>query len=285
MDGKKIFAAALSVFAASFAELYSPAAWYGFRTDSLVFSAGTNDSDSSKTAVYELLEKRLGAKSNVLSTKTIKSDAREWSLVFAGPKKDVVGKDALWVKEAIGSEKPKIYGPYGFIKTPLLQSCDTLQKHSGTFKNYKTDNVKFAGNDNLPLQIAYNKDGLIVAVGDAKEKITVSIDPANGKTAFLAFANRIIMCDTTDKKTSFFYPERNVDVKATDIQYKIRDWEGDMEVFNTKNGRVIFIPWYDLGIKYEDGRRFGIMIQNGDYSYPSGASPYSPASWGNAILK
>ena len=285
MDVKKIFAVALSVFAASFAELYSPAAWYGFRTDSLVFSAGAGDSDTLKTVVYELLEKRLGAKSNVLSTKTIKPDAKEWSLVFTGLKKDVVGKDALWVKEAIGNEKAKIYGPYGFIKSPLLQTCDTLQKHSGSFKNYKTDNVKFAGDDNLPLQISYNKDGLIIAVGASKEKITVSIDPANGKTAFLAFANRIIMCDTTDKKASFFYPERNVDVKATDIQYKIRDWEGDMEVFNSKNGRIIFIPWYDFGIKYEDGRKFGIMIQNGAYSYPVGASPYSPASWGNVILK
>jgi hypothetical protein len=272
-------------FAVTFADLYSPEVWYGFRTDSLFFSAGVGDTDSGKTVYYELIHKKQGEKNIVLSSKNIKATEREWTLAFSNVKKDVVGKDALWVKETIGDAKSKIYGPYGFIKSALLGNCDTITNYSGNVKNYEiSENAKFLNSKSFSLQLAYNQNGLIIAFRDIKEKLTISIDPANSKTAFLAFANRIVILDA-DSKASFFYPERNIEAKTSDIQYKIRDWESDIAMFDNKSGKTIFIPWYDLGVKYENGRKFGIMIQCGDYSYPFGSSQYSPASWGNIILK
>jgi hypothetical protein len=38
-------------------------------------------------------------------------------------------------------------------------------------------------------------------------------------------------------------------------------------------------------MKFENGRKFGFMLNNDKFSYPVKASPYSPALWGNIILK
>ncbi|MDR0304462.1 MAG: hypothetical protein LBH98_06825 [Chitinispirillales bacterium] len=285
MCKEKIFAIVSFIFVFTYADLYSPEVWYGFRSDSLVFSAGVSESDLNKTVYYELLYKKQGGKNSILASKNIKAVEREWTLAFSDIKKDVAGKDALWVKETIGDEKSKIYGPYGFVKNKLSEICDTAINYSGDIKNYELNkNTKFSDNKSFAIQFLHNQNGLIIVFGDVKEKITISIDPANSKTAFLAFANRIIMFDT-DKKAAFFYPERSIVQKTSDIQYKIRDWEGDMTVSDGQNCKIIFIPWYDLGVKYENGRKFGFMIQHGDYSYPFGASSYSPASWGNIIIK
>jgi hypothetical protein len=278
MNKNLFFAITVSFFAASFAELYSPEVWYSFRGDTLSFSAGVNDDDTGKTVRYELLQKNQDGKTTTLFSKLMKTDPKEWTLEFSGLKKDVVGKDALWVKETIDNDgNSKIYGPYGFVKSKLLENCDTLNSYSGDLKN-------FSLNADEIYKLAYNKNGLIVALGKKKDNLTVSIDPSNSKTAFLAFANRIIIYKP-DESVSFFYPERNVETKTVAVQYKVRDWEGEMKIFDTANGKVLFIPWFDLGMKYENGRKFGFMINSDDFNYPAGASQYSPASWGNVILK
>jgi hypothetical protein len=265
--------------AASYAELYSPEIWYSFRTDTLRFSAGVSDADSGKTVHYELLQKNEEGRTSVLFSKSKRATENEWVLEFSGIKRDVVGRNALWVKETIGNDtQSKMYGPYGFIRTRLLESSDTANAYLGDIKN-------FSLNVDETFNFAYNRNGLIIALNDSKGNLTVSLDPANSKTAFLAFANRIIIFDAEDKSVSFYYPERSVDGKTSAIQYRIRDWEGDMKVFDTANGKVLFIPWYDLGMLYESGRRFGFMVHGDNFLYPAKASHHSPSTWGNIILK
>lgn len=279
----KVFVSAviLAAFSLVFSELYSPEVWYGFRSDTLSFGAGVRNDDIGETVYYELIQKNPEGKSTLLFSKSIKpsKDETEYSLEFLGIKKDIVGKDALWIKETIGknTDESKIYGPYGFIKTPLIETSDTAILFDGEAKNFL-----------LPVgekyKFTHNKNGLIIALGDLENDISFSIDAANSKTAFLAFANRIITFKAEEKTVSFFYPERNIE-KTAAIQYKVRDWEGKMVIFDTANGKVIFIPWFDLGIKYEDGRIIGYMINGNNFSYPANASQYSPSSWGNLILK
>lgn len=268
-------------FSLGFAELYSPEIWYSFRNDTLVFSAGTI-AENTGPIYYELQLKDAEGKTTVLSTKTIKPTAEEseWTLEFTGIKKDVSGKNALWLKETIATsdEKAKIYGPYGFIKTKLIETSDSTFLFEGDVKN-------FLLNAGEKYKFAYNKNGLIIALGDLENDLTISLDPTNSKTAFLAFANRIIRFDAENKSISFFYPEREIEKTKTAIQYKTRDWEGDMKVYDTANGKVMFIPWYDLGMNFETGRRFGFSVHGNSYAYPVKADRYSPATWGNIILK
>jgi len=271
----------LAFFSLGFSELYSPEIWYSFRSDTLVFSAGIS-SENTGPIHYELQLKDAEGKTTILSTKTIKPTAEEseWALEFTGIKKDVVGKNALWVKETMvnSDEKSKIYGPYGLIRTKLIETSDTAFLFEGDVRN-------FLLNVGEKYKFAYNKNGLIIALGDLENDLTISLDPANSKTAFLAFANRIIIFKTESKSVLFFYPEREIEKTKTAIQYKTRDWEGDMKVFDTANGKVIFIPWYDLGMKFETGRRFGFAVHGNNFAYPVKADRYSPASWGNIILK
>jgi hypothetical protein len=178
----------------------------------------------------------------------------------------------------VGNADSKNYGPYGLVRTELIEYCDTANIFSGDVKNFPV-------NIDETHKFAYNKNGLIIALNDTKGNLTISLDFANSKTAFLAFANRIIRFNDEDKSVEFLYPERSVDVKTTSVQYKVRDWEGDMKIYDATNGKVLFIPWYDLGIKFENGRKFGFMIHGDKFAYPVKASQYSPASWGNIILK
>lgn len=274
--------AILLFFTIGFSELYSPEVWFSFRNDTLIFSAGmSNDSSVNRMINYEILHKNPEGKTTTLFTKTIKPtvDETEWELRFTGLKKDFVGKDALWVKETIvsGKENPKIYGPYGFIKTKLIETSESIFLVEGDVRN-------FLLNVGEKYKFAYNQNGLIIALGDLENDLTISIDPTNSKTAFLAFANRIIIYRAEDKSISFYYPERDID-KSTAVQYKTRDWEGEMKIYDTANGKVMFIPWFDLGMKFEDGRKFGYMVNGNNFNYPIKANRYSPASWGNMILK
>ena len=280
-----VFAITYLFFTVSFAELYSPEVWHSFRSDTLKFSAGVTDEDSGKTVHYELLLKDQNEKSTAISMKTVKAVEKEWTLEFLGIKRDVTGKDALWIKETVvGNANSKTYGPYGLVRTKLLENCDSVSAFSGDVR-------KFSVGINESYKFAYNKNGLIVALNNSKGNLTISLDPANSKTAFLAFANRIIRFNVNaedeneDKIVEFLYPERNVENKTATVQYKVRDWEGDMKVYDVDNGKVLFIPWYDFGIIFENGRKFGFMVNGDNFAYPVKASQYSPASWGNIILK
>jgi len=276
----KVFVTAmvLAIFSQCFSDLYSPEAWYSFRRDTLVFSAGVSD-DTDERVFYELIQRDETGRPTTLFTRTVRpTEEKEWTLEFPAPKRDVVGKDALWVKETIGSANPKVYGPYGFIHTKLIETGDSALVFSGELRN-------FSLNINETYKFAHNRNGLIIALGNTEDNLTVSIDPANSKTAFLAFANRIIMYNAENKSVEFYYPERSIDSRTMAVQYRIRDWEGEMQVFETANGVVIFIPWFDLGVKYEPGRRFGYMLNNEKFAYPARASHHSPASWGNLILQ
>jgi hypothetical protein len=271
----------LTIFSFGFSELYSPEVWFSFRRDTLVFSAGVSGDDVGEMVYYELIHKNPEAKSVTLFTKTIKPapDETEWTLEFTGLKRDFVGKNALWIKETVGSgtDKSKLYGPYGFVKTKLIETADTAFSFEGDVRN-------FLLNAGEKYRFAHNKNGLIIALGNLENDLTISLDPTNSKTAFLAFANRIIIFRTEDKSVSFFYPERSIE-KTAAILYKTRDWEGEMKIFDTANGKVIFIPWFDLGMKFESGRRFGFALHGDNFTYPVNADRYTPASWGNIILK
>ena len=273
-----VFVIVSALFSLGFSELYYPGVWHSFRREPLVFSAGISEY-TGETIQYELVQINEHGKESVLFTRAVKpaQDEKEWTLEFSGLRREVVGKDALWIRETIGNATPKIFGPYGFIRTKLIETEGTASSFEGDVRN-------FALSVGETHKFAHNRNGLIIALGNSDTDITISLDMANSKTAFLTFSNRIIIFRAEDKSISFFYPERSVN-RDRAVEYRLRDWEGEMRVFDTANGKVIFIPWFDLGMQYEIGRRFGFAIHGNNLTYPVNASRHSPASWGNIILK
>ncbi|MCL2844485.1 MAG: hypothetical protein FWE23_03405 [Chitinivibrionia bacterium] len=272
-----IIAMALSFVATSFAELYSPDAWSSFRRDTLEFSVGVNDADSGKIVNYELQHRDENGRMTVLSTQSRRANEAEWTLMFSGIRRETVGQSALWVQEKIGGNT-RVYGPYGLIRTPLLETADTISLFNDDVNNFPL------GADDI-YRFAYNRNGLFVGINTSRGDLTVSLDPANSKTAFLAFANRIVRYNAEQQTLEFLFPERSIEQRTMAIQYRVRDWEGDMRVHSIANGKLVFIPWHDLGMLFEAGRRFGFMVHGTGFAYPAKASRHAPATWGNLILQ
>jgi hypothetical protein len=267
----------LSFLATSFAELYSPDAWFSFRRDTLSFSVGVNAADSGKTVHYELQHRDERGRMTVLATQSRRAIDSEWTLEFAGIRRETVGQSALWVQEKIDGNS-RVFGPYGLIRTPLSEETDAI-----VVFNDDVNNFPLGADDRY--RIAYNRNGLFVGINTSKGDLTVSLDPANSKTAFLAFANRIVRFNAEQQTLEFLFPDRSVEQKAMVIQYRVRDWEGDMKVHNIANGKLAFIPWHEMGMLFETGRRFGFMVHGNNFNYPAKASRHTPATWGNLILQ
>ena len=272
------FLIVLMFFSLGFSDVHFPQPWYSFRGDTLTFGAGLRGG-TDEAVHYELLMIDENGKYTHLFSRTIRpaQEQNEWTVSFTGLRRDVVGRNSLWLKQSIGSQSPTVHGPFGFIKTPLIETADTAFVFEGDVRN-------FALSVGETHKFAHNQNGLIIAIGDSETDITISLDLANSKTAFLAFSNRKVIFRAENRSVEFHYPERNTTILNA-IQYRLRNWEGDMRVFDSANGKIVFIPWFDLGIRYEIGRRFGFAVHGDNFTQPENASRHSPASWGNIILR
>jgi hypothetical protein len=141
------------------------------------------------------------------------------------------------------------------------------------------------GDSILDILFLADKDNLVI-VSRAGSDVTIALDPANSKTGFPVFSNRFIrLTDEDDDKNTFYYLQRSFSQEEKEIEYTEEQWHGEMESSREYDLRIITIPWHNLGIDFQPGRRIGFSVFGEYETFPARANKFIPGTWHNLRIE
>jgi len=288
-----LLAAGASIAVSQVVVLNSPAQWLTLRNDSVVAKAQIDTALNKSKVIKYTLSSVIGGVTKVIAKKDVKvTDVASDAFIAKVNSSVLGGMDYLKIEWAADSQKAEIL-PFGILALEKLPKTAPVQiKMVDSTASLKAiaeglKETDFAKIGTFSYALAWNSKAFYMISKKSADTSTLAfaIDGKNGKNAFLAYPDRLVMI----KKDSVWGTHFTRDITNAKMSYTEKVWNNEISKEIVGDNIVVALPWFDSGIVPFDGRQAGIavFVRKGDKTVaavPDKAQFYIPGTWGNLVL-